>query len=295
VKEVLTQIEQESKFRFFYNDKFSDLNRVISIEVNKVKIEELLNNILEASDVTYKILDNNLIVITPKEFLSQQKVTGVIIDANTNEPLVGVSVFVQGTTTGTITDAEGKFSIAVPGPSAVLEVSYVGYTKKVITVGESLVLTISLAPELTKLDEVIVVGYGVQRKSVSTGAIGTIDESALKATSITQANEAFEGKVPGLQAVPVSGSPGSQINIRIRGYGSNGNSNPIYIVDGMITNDVSNLDPSDIATEEVLKEAASTAIYGAQAGNGVIMITTKKGEAGNSVVKYDFSYSWQTP
>ena len=295
VKEVLNQMEQQSQFRFFYNDNFIDLNRKITLNVKNVKIEELLSNLLDASAVTYKILDNNLIVITPKEVYKQQKISGVVTDATTNEPLIGVGISVQGTTQGTITDADGKYSIDVPGSASTIVVSYVGYKKQEITAGNNMVINISLIQEFTNLEEVVVVGYGVQKKSLLTGAIGSVKSDDLKNSSFQRADEAFEGKIAGIQAIPTSGAPGAALNIRIRGYGSNGNSNPLFIVDGIISADISNLDPNDILSEEVLKDAASSAIYGAQGGNGVIIITTKKGESGKSLVTYNIQYAHQTP
>ena len=224
----------------------------------------------------------------------QHKVTGTVIDSENGTSMVGVSIVVKGTTVGTLSDADGKFTIDLPNTDAVLVFSYVGYTTKEVTPGESQILNITLEQSQTIMNEIVVVGYGVQKKSLSTGAIGTIDEGDFKGTTFQRADQAFEGKIAGLQAVPVSGSPGASMNLRIRGYGTNGNANPLYVVDGIITSDISNIDPSDIQSEEVLKDAASCAIYGAQGGNGVIMITTKKGEKGKSEISYDFSYAWQS-
>jgi TonB-dependent starch-binding outer membrane protein SusC len=221
-------------------------------------------------------------------------VKGMITDSASGERLIGVSVYIKGTTTGTTTDADGNYSISVPDPSAVLVFSYVGYRKRESPVAGNTTINVALSAEFTKVEEVVVVGYGVQRRSVVTGAITSVKSEDIQNTNIQRPEQALQGKTSGVQVVPQSGAPGAGMNIRIRGYSSNGNSNPIFIVDGTRTGDINYLDPNDIASMDVLKDAASAAIYGAEGGNGVVLITTKQGQAGKMQVTYDFQQAWQS-
>lgn len=219
-------------------------------------------------------------------------VKGNVTDEKTSEPLIGVSVLIEGTSSGVITDFSGNFTIELPSPNSVLVFSYVGYNSQTINVNGQTFLKVVMTEETKNLDEVIVVGYGVQKKSLITGAISSVNAEAIGNTNISRAEEALQGKTAGVQVVPVSGAPGAGMNIRIRGVSSNAGSNPLFIVDGIKTGDINYLDPSDISSMEILKDAASSAIYGSEGGNGVIIITTKKGVSGNMVVSYDFQHSF---
>jgi len=219
-------------------------------------------------------------------------VKGNVTDEKSNLPLIGVSVLVEGTSTGTITDFNGNFSMDIPSPNSTLVFSYIGYNSQKISVNGQPFLKVTLAEDTKNLDEVIVVGYGVQKKSLVTGAISSVKAEDIGKTNISRAEEALQGKTSGVQVVPVSGAPGAGMNIRIRGVSSNAGSNPLFIVDGVKTGDINYLDPADISSMEVLKDAASCAIYGAEGGNGVIIITTKKGVSGKILVSYDFQHSF---
>ena len=201
----------------------------------------------------------------------------------------GVNILIKGSTNGTISDLDGNYTLT-PSPSDILVFSFIGYISQEITVGNRTVINVNLKQQTLDVDEVIVVGYGVQKKSLSTAAISSVKSEELKTSPASRADQAIQGKTAGISILSNSGSPGSGSQIRIRGVNSNGDSNPLFIVDGMKTGDINNIDPSDIASMEILKDAASAAIYGTEGANGVIIITTKMGKKGAGKISYDFQY-----
>ena len=222
---------------------------------------------------------------------SPAKVTGKVID-DLGEPMIGVSVQVKGTTSGAITDIDGNYSVNVE-PGATLVFSYVGYIPQEHVVKGG-TLNVTLKEDTETLEEVVVIGYGVQKKSSVTGAISQVKAADMENRTITTAAQALQGKTAGVQLITSSGGPGETPTIRVRGYSSNVASDPLYVVDGVRLNDISGIDPNDIESMEVLKDAASAAIYGAEAGNGVILITTKKGRPGQTKISYDFQFASQS-
>lgn len=228
-------------------------------------------------------------------FAQQPTVKGNVKDV-AGEPVIGASVLVKGTTNGTITDMDGNFTLQNVTQGATIEVSFVGYisqSKK--TTGERS-LDFILPEDNQTLDEVVVVGYGVQKKSVVTAAISRVTADDLNAAKPSRVEDALKGKVSGVQITQSSGQPGSDSKVRIRGIGTINNSDPLYIVDGMpVDGGINYLNPVDIQSVEILKDAASAAIYGARAANGVVLVTTKSGKAGKATINYDFSYGWQNP
>ena len=242
---------------------------------------------------TRKWLLAMLFLFAPVSLLLAQtkvKVRGQVSDAN--GPLVGASVIEFGTTNGVTTDVEGRYTLTVP-EGATLLFSYIGYVSQELTATEG-VHDITLKEESTRLDDVVVVGYGVQKKSSVTGAISQVKPEDLQNRSITNAQSALQGKTAGVQIIQTSSAPGASPTVRVRGFSSNTSSNPLYVVDGIRLTSISGIDPNDIASMEVLKDAASAAIYGAEAGNGVVLITTKKGSRGKGKLTYDFQYSLQS-
>ncbi|CAL1517533.1 TonB-dependent receptor [Chitinophaga sp. MM2321] len=226
--------------------------------------------------------------------IAQQTLTGRIVDAKDGTPLPGVNIVIKGTTRGTTTAADGSFSLQVE-PADILVVSLVGYTKQEIAIKGQKQLNISLESAATGLDELIVVGYGVQKKKVVTGATVHLGNADLIKNHSVSVEQSLQGQAPGVQITSNSGQPGEAVKIVIRGIGTNGDSNPLYIVDGFPAEDINYLNPADIESVDVLKDAASTAIYGTRAANGLVMITTKKGKAGKTVVSLDASYGLQNP
>ena len=219
------------------------------------------------------------------------KVTGKVID-DLGEPMIGVSVQVKGTASGAITDIDGNYSVNVE-PGATLVFSYVGYIPQEHVVKGG-ILNVTLKEDTETLEEVVVIGYGVQKKSSVTGAISQVKAADMENRTITTAAQALQGKTAGVQLITSSGGPGETPTIRVRGYSSNVASDPLYVVDGVRLSDISGIDPNDIESMEVLKDAASAAIYGAEAGNGVILITTKKGRPGQTKISYDFQFASQS-
>lgn len=230
-------------------------------------------------------------------FSQQKTVSGTVSDGSTNNPLENVSVQVKGTRTGTITDVNGNYSITVPNGSATLVFSFTGMLAQEVPVNNRDVINVDMLPSGNDLNEVVVIGYGTARKSDLTGAVGTVKATQLQERPAASLNEALAGKVAGVQVNTNSGRPGGQTNIRIRGFSSiNSSNNPLYVVDGVYlpsgtqtqnSNSIDYINPGDIASVEILKDASATAIYGARGANGVILITTKHGTAGKPRVTYD--------
>ena len=232
-----------------------------------------------------------LLLCAPIFAQSQVRVTGQVID-NLGMPMIGVSILEKGTSNGVVTDIDGNYSLnATEGGTLVF--SYVGYVTQEHPVAEG-TLNVTMAEDSETLDELVVIGYGVQKKSSVTGAISQVKAEDMENRTITNAPQALQGKTAGVQLIAGSSAPGSAPTVRVRGFSSNQASDPLYVVDGVRLEDISGIDPNDIASMEVLKDAASAAIYGAEAGNGVILITTKKGQVGTGKITYDFQYVAQS-
>ncbi len=277
VKEVFKEIESQSQYRFLYNDDFYGLNRVVSLNTKDNDcIDNVLTELLIDANLTYRELENDLIVITPslQNVQQEHRVSGTVTDTQ-GESLPGVNVMIQGTTTGVITDTDGNYSLQVPDPSGVLVFSYVGYTRQVIQIENRSVIDVVLESDFLALDEVVVVGYGTQRAGTITGSISrAVVEDVARVTTPTVV-QSLQGQAAGVFIKNEDYQPGSNTSqINIRGFGT-----PLFIVDGMpVSAEVfQNIDPNDIQELNILKDAASAAVYGARAGNGVILVQTKRG------------------
>jgi TonB-dependent SusC/RagA subfamily outer membrane receptor len=205
------------------------------------------------------------------------QVSGVVTDANDGSELIGVSVSIQGTSQGTVTDLDGRYSISVPKGKS-LTFSYVGYKPQTIVVKGSTV-DVALSTDTKMLDEVVAIGYGSIKKSDLTGAVGSISGDQLKKAPVAKLDQALQGRMAGVTVNSNSGQPGATATVMIRGMGTVRDAKPIFVVDGLITDNINFLSMSDVASLEVLKDASAQAIYGARGANGVVMITTKKGDA----------------
>ena len=216
-------------------------------------------------------------------------IQGRVTASDTQESLPGATVLVKGTTTGTVTDIDGYYTLQVPEGPIILVFSFIGYEPQEVAVTDQTVIDIELQPSRVALDEVVVIGYGVVRKSDLTGSVSSVKAEDI--TKITAANpvQSLQGRVSGVQVTSTSGTPGESPTVRIRGVGTFNNTSPIYVVDGVILDDISFLNPSDIASMEVLKDASATAIYGSRGANGVIMVTTKKGDAAEETTVFNFA------
>jgi TonB-linked SusC/RagA family outer membrane protein len=234
-----------------------------------------------------------------------QVITGRVTSAGDGAPLPGVSILVKGTTNGTTTDADGRFSLNVPDiGSTVLTMSFIGYKSQDVPVNNRTTLDVVMAEDVTTFDEVVVIGYGTQKRSDLTGAVGSVNEDKLKERPAPSLNQALSGKIAGVQVNTNSGRPGGKANVRIRGFSSiNSSNNPLYVVDGVqlpqgnqdqFSQAIDYINPNDVVSVEVLKDASSTAIYGARGANGVILITTKRGQSGEGRVTYDVDFSVPT-
>jgi TonB-linked SusC/RagA family outer membrane protein len=222
------------------------------------------------------------------------RVTGKVTSKINNEPLESVTVSVKGTTTTTITDKNGFFSITVPKPGSVLVISYTGMVSEQVVVNQQGEISVSLGEASGVLNEVVVIGYGQQKKSLVTGAISSVKADQLATVSSTRIEQALQGRTAGVQIIPNSGQPGAGLSVRIRGTGSNRNSNPLYIIDGVRAGGLESIDPSEIESVELLKDAASSAIYGAEGANGVVIITTKTGKRNTSEITYQAQFGVQS-
>ena len=226
---------------------------------------------------------------------NQFKVNGVVKDAVTNELMIGVSLFVPGTNTGTVTGINGDFTISVP-LNATLRVSYIGYVTQEIKIEGPKNLTVLMVPETNLIDEVVVVGYSVEKKRDVLGAVSKVNSEELTKIPVASAQDALQGRVAGVEVSAQTGAPGAPISVRIRGASSISSSNdPLYIVDGIpVEGALSNLSPNDIDNITILKDASSAAIYGSRASNGVVLITTKSGNSGEAKVSYNTQFGFQT-
>ncbi|MEN8122445.1 MAG: TonB-dependent receptor [Bacteroidota bacterium] len=295
VEEVLNQIEALSEFKFLYNDRDINYEKNVSVNVNKKRISSILKNLFVNTDITYEVFDKQIILklkVDPPLIESQpdevkQTVTGNVTGED-GKTIPGVNIAVKGTSLGTTTDANGNYSIEVPNENAVLIFSSIGYVKQEITVGAKTTINVVMVSDITDIDEVVVVGYGTQKKANLTGSVASVSGDDLINRPSTNVQNLLQGKVAGLNIVQSSGQPGKDNAVmRIRGLGtfSSAGSSPLVLVDGVQGN-LTTLNPDNVETITVLKDAASAAIYGARAANGVILVTTKKGKKGQLSIEY---------
>ncbi|UNY99804.1 TonB-dependent receptor [Zhouia spongiae] len=297
VEEVFDLIKNQTEHTFIYrSDLFKNAPKV-TVKKGTIKTQTLLEKSLSYGNFNYSFTSNGAILLEKKSFTSairpQLIISGQVTD-NTGAPLPGATVSVKGNeSVGTQTDFDGKYSLQVPDNNTILIFRFLGFKTQEVAIGSSTVIDISLEEDAQSLDEIVVVGYGTQKKSDVTGAISTVKSEDLTQVVTTSPTDALQGRVSGVN-VTSSGSPGSTADVTIRGFGSFGNNQPLYIVDG-VQADPYYIDPNNIASMEVLKDAASGAIYGTKAANGVIIITTKKGKSGKPRIEINSSYSINSP
>lgn len=290
VAEVLETIEKKTDFHFFYNGKFVNTNRLVSVNVKNKDVFVILEQLFNGQNVTYKVFDKD-VILTASDVndAGQQKriITGTVID-EFGEPVIGASIVEKGTTNGTTTDIDGRFTFSV-SENATLVVSYIGYISQNVVVGNKTNMLITLLEDTKSLEEVVVIGYGTVKKKDLTGAVAQISPDAYKAQPVQGVSEMLRGNAPGVM-VKSTGVGGTVI--RIRGSNSiNGSNDPLYIVDGVPMGSYS---PNDVESVEVLKDASATAIYGSRGANGVVLITTKRGKTGDPVVEISANSSFAT-
>ncbi len=308
IRKVFEEIEQKSDFRFIFAGNAAEIdNKRVDLTVEAKKIDEILDRVLSGTTLTYKILDNQIVVYrdaaknstssdaTTKIIteLAQQKreIRGRITTAE-GESVIGANIIEMGTTNGTISDSNGNFVLQVE-EGAVIHVSYIGFLEQDINTSGRNFFEIVLLEDTQALEDLVVVGYGVQKKKLVTGANVSVGGETLQNQHTVNALEAMQSFAPGVNITQASGMPGEGFQVNIRGLGTIGNSAPLYVIDGVAGGDINTLNPSDIESIDVLKDAASAAIYGARAANGVILVTTKTGRKGRIEVSYDGYYGVQ--
>lgn len=298
IKEVLQRIEDNTEFFFIYNNQFIDVEKTVSISVEKQNVLDVLNQIFTDQQAEFQVTDRK-IVIAPSFMSGVQsstKVTGKVADSS-GSPLPGVSVVIKGTTTGTITDSDGNYSLGNVPENATLQFSFVGMKAQEVLVSGKSNVNVVLIEEAIGIEEVVAVGYGTQKKANVTGAVASANGEDLAKRPVTNAGTMLQGIMPGLQVTQDRGEPGSVgLTLRIRGQGtfSSAGNDPLVLVDGVQGN-IQDLDPSVIESVSVLKDAASASIYGAKAANGVILVTTKSGSSGKLQIEYSGNYGVYTP
>ena len=303
IKEVFSEIENKTEYIIFYRDGMVDVERKVSINVRNQKIDVILDKLFENTNNYYTISDRQIVISRkteqkPAPVSSEEAQQGIVITGTVNDEngsLPGVSVFIKGTTQGVVTDINGKFTITVPSRESVLVFSFIGYASQEITVGNRAIFDVVLAEEAAKIDEVVVVGYGVQKKESVTGAISSVSTKELIQSPQANVSNMLVGRLPGVIATQRSGAPGEdQSNLLIRGIGTfTDNTAPLIMVDGVERTNFNGMDPNEIESINVLKDASATAIYGVRGANGVVLITTRKGTMGAPKFSYSGNVAMQ--
>jgi TonB-linked SusC/RagA family outer membrane protein len=317
VEQVLKEIEDQSEFYFLFNQKLVDINRKVNLQVTDKKIDDILAQVFYGTDIDFVVIDRQ-IVLSPGEYLTETKIklqprtiTGTVADEN-GEPLPGVSVIIQGTTRGTLSDADGQYTIEVEDQASVLVFSFVGYATQEVMVGDQTAINISMEPEVFALGDIVVIGYGTTTRQNFTGSVTTVnvEDSPEALSNTTNVMNLLRGTTTGITLTQENGEAGEEPSILVRGQKSifggsddpllrsifGGSNDPLLVVDGVIYNGrLNDLDPNNIASLSTLKDATTLAAYGSKAANGVIMITTKKGKIGKPVIDFNSYVTLSTP
>lgn len=289
--EVIKKIEDQTDYLFVYNNNVNLSNRV-TISAKDETVAEVLDRMFDGTGIVYAMEGNNILLmnktVSDSQQASQRKgkiINGIVVDAS-GIPVIGANVMVQGTTNGTITDVDGKFTLEVE-KGTILKVSYIGFMDQEIPVGEQSILNITLKEDTQKLDEIIVVGYGTQRRSNMSGSISNVSSEVIESKPVTNVLSALQGEIPGMVIQRSSGQPGNEtFDLNIRGASStNGGNSPLVLIDG-IPGDMNLINPTDVESISVLKDA-SASIYGSRAAGGVVLVTTKKGKNGAPKLTYN--------
>jgi len=296
VNNILKLIEEQTEFRFMYNASNINVERKVDINCDSKSIIEVLDMLFEGTNVKYRTFNSNYVLYADKENTTesaqQQKLVSGKVTDSTGSGLPGVSVVVKGTTTGVITDMDGKYTLPKVPENATLQFSFVGMKTQEIAIGNKSILNIVLADETIGIEEVVAVGYGTTKKSDLTGSVASVKSDQLVSFPASGAVQALQGRASGVQITSNNGDPGGSMKVRVRGGTSiNASSDPIFVVDGFVGGIMP--PPEDIESVEVLKDASATAIYGSRGANGVIMVTTKKGSKGKTRIELNTSYSVQ--
>jgi TonB-linked SusC/RagA family outer membrane protein len=306
VKTALEALKAQSGLSYWINANDVDMQKVISVNLKSTTVDDALKTILQGQNVRYQLSGDHIViskatqttnVTEPKQENvapsgEMRKITGKVTDEKGN-PLPGVTVAIQGTTKGTITDADGNYTLQNVSPNETLEFSFVGMQKSMAKVGDHSVINVTMTESATGLNEVVVIGYGIVKKIDLTGAVANVKGSDIKSQGVSDLTRSLQGKMPGVEIESAGGAPGDGTRILIRGVGTLGNATPLYIVDGVPVASIDNLNQADIQSIDVLKDASAAAIYGSRAANGVVLVTTKSGTNGQPVVQMSANYGVQ--
>lgn len=290
VKDVMDEIESRTDYHFLYNKKVIDVDQTVSIDAKNQELGAILSEVFGQTDIEYTVIDRQIVLNKVPESATEKVVSEVaqsksikgIVKDQAGEPLIGVTVMVKGTTRGVITDLDGKYEIAVDNGDAILLFSFIGFQAQEIAVGNSSEINIELAESVVNVDEVVVVGYGQQKKESVTAAISTVAARELVQSPSANLSNALAGRLSGLTSIQTSGKPGEDdADLYVRGIGTyTGNTSPLIMVDGVARDSYNNIDPNEIESISILKDASATAVFGVRGANGVILITTKRGTQG---------------
>lgn len=300
IKNVLSEIEKQAAVKFTYRPRLIKANRKVTLSVSEARVKDVLD-LLFNEGISYEVIEGQIVLLPSAEpppiendeiQAVQLTVSGKITDES--GPLPGVNIVEKGTTNGATSDVNGLFTLSVANQNSILVFSYIGYNTQELTVGSQSYFEVIMTVEPTMLNEVVVVGYGTSQKTSLTTAVSSVSKERIEKLSITRVEQALQGNVAGVLVLNQNGQPGDKPMIRIRGTGTNNSPDPLFLVDGLPIGNIEYLSPNDIERIDVLKDAASAAIYGARGANGVILITTKTGKKGSSAITYDGYYGVQT-
>ncbi|MFC0184104.1 SusC/RagA family TonB-linked outer membrane protein [Pseudarcicella hirudinis] len=305
IEEALDKIEKVADVRFMYSPQLISASRRVNLNFKEERLSTILKAFLKPLNLEYEVVGNKILLNRISAFptqntikeqeknipnieVAEQTVSGIVTDEK-GETLPGVNILVKGTQKGVTTDAKGQFKISVADGNAVLVFTSVGYKKQEVTIGGKTQLNISLQLDTQSLEEVVVVGYGTQKKKDLTGSVSSVPVKDIDKVPVSRADQMIQGRVSGVQVIQTNAAPGGNVSIRIRGTNSiNSGNEPLFVVDGFPgAGDLNTINPSDIESIEILKDASSTAIYGSRGANGVVLITTKKGKAGKQIINFE--------
>lgn len=298
LQEAFNTIKKQSDFSFWYRNEEVNLSKKVSVNAENQSINNIMDLLLRGQDLSYTIDEKHIIIYKKNRFNEQlqsqqnkRHITGVVVDQK-GEPIIGANIVEKGTTNGTVTDIDGKFSIEIS--SSVLQISYIGYIVQEVSVGNKNNLNIRLAEDSQKLDEVVVVGYGVQKKVNLTGAVAQVTATELENRPVSNATQILQGTMPNVNISFSTGEPGSGGSINVRGQTSLNGGDPLVLIDG-VPGDINRVNPKDIESVSVLKDAASSAIYGARGAYGVVLVTTKSAKEGKMSISYNTFFATSKP
>ncbi len=291
VETLFSEIEKQTDYLVVYSNRELNVKNIVTLSKKKAKVSDILKELLKSSNLKYEHT-NNYIVFSKKNDetnVTQQtkkKVTGTVMDKN-GEAIIGASVLEKGTTNGTITDIDGRFSLEV-GAKATLAISYIGYVDQNIAIGNKSMVSIILQEDSQTLEEVVVIGYGTQKKVNLTGSVASINSEVIENVPASNLSNALSGRLAGVNITQTAGKPGGGSSVSIRADGTWNSTAPLYVIDGVVRDKFAfdGLDASEVENLSVLKDGASAAIYGSRAANGVILVTTKKGKIGKPTINY---------